>query len=240
MKKVLKRVVAFMLMLAMCVCATGADASAEASVTTSGVQSSWDGMTTENKYVGENFSVTFSLTGYWNGGYNANIKIENTGSSVIENWYLSFALNNKLTTVWNAEVVSNENGQYVVKNTNWNADIPVGGCVEFGISVNENFSGFPKVYNMLGDSSQLEEEAYTIEYCLDSDWGEGFTGRILITNNSDQTVEDWMLEFEFNREITEIWNGVISEQDGAYYAITNAVYNANINPGETISFGFKG
>ncbi len=91
-------------------CTTGAAASAEASVTTGGVQSSWDGMTTENKYVGENFSVMFSLASYWEGGYNANIKVENSGDSVIENWYMSFPLNNKLTTIWNAEVVSNENG----------------------------------------------------------------------------------------------------------------------------------
>lgn len=146
MKRMLKRAVAFFMMLVMCVSTTGAAASAEASVAVEGTQSSWDGVTTENKYVGENFSVTFSLAGYWDNGYNANIKVENTGNGVIENWYMSFPLNNNLTTIWNAEVVSNENGQYVVKNANWNADIPVGGCVEFGISVNEKFAGFPDVY----------------------------------------------------------------------------------------------
>ena len=240
MKKVLKKVIAFMVTLAMCVCTTGAAASAEASVTTGGVQSSWDGMTTENKYIGENFSVTFSLAGYWDGGYNANIKVENTGSSVIENWYLSFALNNKLTTIWNAEVVSNENGQYVVKNANWNADIPVGGCAEFGISVNENFSGFPNTYKLLGENTQVQEDAYSVEYILDSDWGSGFTARVLLTNNTEKTLEDWTLEFDFDREITNIWNGVIEAHEGNHYVIKNAGHNANIVSGSAISFGFNG
>ncbi len=240
MKKVLKRVVAFILTLAMCVCTTGAAASAEASVTTGVVQSSWDGMTTENKYVGENFSVTFSLSGYWNGGYNANIKVENTGSSVIENWYLSFALNNKLTTIWNAEVVSNENGQYVVKNANWNEDIPVGGCAEFGISVNENFTGFPSTYKLLGENTQVQEDACSVEYILDSDWGSGFTARVLLTNNTEETLEDWTLEFDFDREITSIWNGVIENHEGNHYVIKNAGHNANIVSGSAISFGFNG
>ncbi len=138
MKKGIKRMLAFLLMLAMCVSTTGVAAYAEETVVTDKVttESGWDGVTTVNNYTGENFNVVFSLANYWEGGYNANVKVENTGSSVIENWYLSFALDNNFSSIWNAEVVSNENGQYVVKNATWNADIPVGGCVEFGISVN--------------------------------------------------------------------------------------------------------
>lgn len=229
-----------MVTLAMCACTIGTAFSVEASVTTSDVQSSWDGITTVNKYEGENFRVTFSVADYWNGGYNANIKVENTGSSVIENWYLSFVLNNKLTTIWNAEVVSNENGQYVVKNANWNADIPVGGCAEFGISVNENFVGFPSTYKLLGENTQVQEDAYSVEYILDSDWGSGFTARVLLTNNTEETLEYWTLEFDFDREITNIWNGVIEAHEGNHYVIKNAGYNANIVSGSAISFGFNG
>ncbi|MGN1083383.1 MAG: S8 family serine peptidase, partial [Lachnospiraceae bacterium] len=49
---------------------------------------------------------------------------------------------------------------------------------------------------------------------------------------------DWTLEFEFDREIKEIWNGVITEHVGNQYVVTNAGYNANINPGENITVGF--
>ena len=242
MKKGIKRMLAFLLTLAMCVSTTGVAAYAEETVVTDKVttESGWDGVTTVNNYTGENFNVVFSLANYWEGGYNANVKVENTGSSVIENWYLSFALDNNFASIWNAEVVSNENGQYVVKNANWNADIPVGGCVEFGISVNETFAGFPKEYNLLGESTQVQEEAYSVEYILDSDWGTGFTARILLTNHTETALEDWTLEFDFDREITSIWNGVIEAHEGNHYVIKNAGHNANVVPRGAISFGFNG
>lgn len=33
----------------------------------------------------------------WNGGYNANVKIENTSNVTIENWYLEFKYNDTIT-----------------------------------------------------------------------------------------------------------------------------------------------
>ncbi|MCH5273951.1 MAG: cellulose binding domain-containing protein, partial [Lachnospiraceae bacterium] len=240
MKKGFKKTIAFLLTLAMCVSVVNVNAYAEESVVTAGVQSSWDGVTTKNNYEGENFSITFSLASYWNGGYNANIRVENTGNSVIENWYLGFSLNDNLTNIWNAEVVSNEDDRYVVKNAGWNADIQVGGSVEFGFSVNENFKGFPSAYKLLGESAQVQDEAYSVEYILDSDWGSGFTGRILLANNTENTLEDWTLEFDFNREIKSIWNGVIESHENNHYVIKNDGHNANIAAGQTVSFGFQG
>ncbi len=197
-------------------------------------------ITTEQCYEGKNFKVTFSLVDQWEGGYNANIKIENTGDSVIENWYLSYDLKNVHTSMWNAEVVSHESGQYVVKNAGWNADIPVGGSVQYGISVNEDFSSYPNNYELLGENMQLEENLFSTEYYLDSDWGSGFTGRILIINKSDRTIEDWMLEYDFGREITNIWGATIESHEGTRYVIKNAGYNANIAEGQTIVVGFNG
>ncbi len=242
MKKGIKRMLAFLLTLAMCVSATGVAAYAEETVVTDMItaESGWDGVTTVNNYAGENFNVVFSLANYWEGGYNASIKVENTGNSVIENWYLSFALDNNFSSIWNAEVVSSENGRYVVKNATWNADIPVGGCVEFGISVNETFARFPEKYELLGESTQVQEEAYSVEYILDNDWGTGFTARMLLTNHTETVLEDWTLEFDFDREITSIWNAVIEEHEGNHYVLKNAGHNANVVSGSAISFGFNG
>ncbi len=96
MKKGIKRVLAFLLVLVMCVSTTGVAAYAEETVVTDKetTESGWDGVTTVNNYTGENFNVVFSLANYWEGGYNASIKVENTGSSVIENrdrWNIHFS-----------------------------------------------------------------------------------------------------------------------------------------------------
>ena len=79
-----------------------------------------------------------------------------------------------------------------------------------------------------------------MEYILDSDWGSGFTARVLLTNRTEETLEDWTLDFDFDREITNIWNGVIESHEGNHYVIKNAGHNANIDAGQAVSFGFNG
>lgn len=54
---------------------------------------------------------------------------------------------------------------------------------------------------------------------------------IQITNNTDKTLEDWVLEFDFERKITNIWNAVIESHEGNHYVIRNDGYNANITAG---------
>lgn len=70
----------------------------------------WDGVTTESVFEDANFKVTFMLSGYWNGGYNANVKIENTGNTVIENWTLEVDYNGAISNIWNAVIDSSEDG----------------------------------------------------------------------------------------------------------------------------------
>lgn len=134
--------------------------------------------------------MTFALSGYWNGGYNANMKIENTGKTVIENWTMEVDYAGAISNIWNAVIDSGEDGKYIIKNAGWNQDIAVGGSVEFGISGQEDFPGFPKKYTLLGNITGVAEEDYSITYHLDSDWGDGFTGTISITNNTDSAIED--------------------------------------------------
>ena len=200
----------------------------------------WNDITKESVYKGENFEVKFMLTDYWNDGYNAKIIIENTGKTIIENWSLEFDYNGTISNIWNATISKEESGKYIIKNNVWNQDIEVGKSAEFGISGQENFKGFPQKYNLLGGSTTVDEEKYSITYHLDSDWDDGFTGSISITNNMSSAIEDWGLEFDYDRQITDIWNASIESHDGNHYVIKNAGHNSNIEAGKTVSFGFKG
>ncbi|MDE7252729.1 MAG: cellulose binding domain-containing protein [Acetatifactor sp.] len=200
----------------------------------------WDQKTTEKVFEGENYKVTFTLASYWDTGYNANIKLENIGDGTIQNWCLGFDYDNAITNIWNAEVSEHNDKKYVIKNAGWNQDIAVGGSIEFGISGNHAFRGFPENYELIGTSTEVKTEDYTIEYRVESDWGIGFTSSISITNNTDTALEDWVLEFDFDREITEIWNGVIEEHEGSHYVVRNATYNSTIALRGSVFFGMKG
>lgn len=75
---------------------------------------------------------------------------------------------------------------------------------------------------------------------MDNDWGNGFSGTLSITNQVASVIEDRMIEFDFDREITYVWNGIIVSHEGNHYMIKYAGYNANIAENQTISFGFNG
>ncbi len=217
-----------------------ANASTGEGVGAENVQPGWDGTTTEDIYETEEYIVTFSLDGYWENGYNARIRIENIGESVIENWCLGFDLRNTILNIWNACVQEEKDGRYLIKNAGWNQDIGAGESVEFGFSGQEKFFGFPENYCLQGDIVQADQEDYSVIYCLDNDWGSGFTGTVTITNNTHEVIETWALEFDFNSEIVSIWNGNIISHDENRYIVKNAGYNANIAAEGSVSFGFSG
>lgn len=197
----------------------------------------WDGVTKENSFEGEGFQVTFSLVEYWDTGFNATIKIDNTGENVIENWCLSYEFSNAISNIWNAEIFDQKETVYTIKNVGWNQDIAVGESVEFGISSNEGFQGFPKDYKLLGENGQTNEEDYTVEYNWDNDWETGFQGTVSITNNTESIIEDWTIEFDFENEITDIWDAEIISHEDNHYVIHNAGYNKDINANGTVTFG---
>ncbi|WP_455714713.1 cellulose binding domain-containing protein [Anaerosporobacter sp.] len=151
MKEKLKKLLALLLVLIICVSTTELNVFAEG-------KSTWDGITTEYVYEAENYKVTYLLTGQWEGGYNANVRIENIGDSVIPNWYISYDSENVISNIWNAEIYSYESNQYVIKNAGWNQDIAVGGSVEFGYTGNGNFLGFPTKYEILENSIESGTE----------------------------------------------------------------------------------
>ena len=167
------------------------ESETDAEPTTTSDNSGWDRTTKEKIFEGENFKVYFTLSSNWDAGYNATIKLENTGDESIQNWYLGFEYADSITNIWNAEISSNENGYYTIKNVGWNQNIAVGQSIEFGITSNEGFSGFPLKYELLGQISNVNIGDYNINYILTNDWETGFSSTITINNDSDTDFENW-------------------------------------------------
>jgi hypothetical protein len=79
-----------------------------------------------------------------------------------------------------------------------------------------------------------------VSFRVRDDWGAGFVAEITITNTTSTPITDWTLEFDFDREITSIWNAVIVGRAGRRYTIRPAAWTATIAPGDSITFGFQG
>ena len=197
------------------------------------------------KYVGteaNNIEVTFNVTSKWDTAFNANITITNISDKVIDNWAIQFDMPYEITNIWNGAISSYNEGTYVIKNAGHNQDISPGSSVSFGFSANttdENIV-YPDRYAIIGKEASAGSDRYEINFDVTSDWESAFNGQIVITNLSDEVIEDWALEFDFDQEITTFWTADIISHEGKHYVVKNKGYNANIEPGQSVTLGFSG
>ncbi len=213
-------------------------ADSELSVTETG-ETEGESFSYEDTYNSENFDVNFKLDNVWDAGYNATITITNTSDSVIENWCLTFPLNENIADIWNASVSETHEDFYVIKNAGWNQDIAAGQSVSFGITVYEPFTEYPEYYTILGNEVEIGSEDYTVDYKITEDWGEGYKAEVTITNNKNVAIEDWRLTFDYGDNIiTQIWNALIASNIDGKYELSCESYNQNIAPKGSVTFGF--
>jgi hypothetical protein len=93
-------------------------ASAQASATTSAASSGG----------GTGCHVSYAITNQWQGGFQAAVTVENTGSTALQNWTLtwSFARGQTISNLWNgSETQSGSN--VIVRNLSYNGTIAAGG-----------------------------------------------------------------------------------------------------------------
>ena len=86
----------------------------------------------------------------------------------------------------------------------------------------------------------MPNESIDVNYSQTKSWGNGFQGKISITNNSNSNLVNWDLEFDLSNDISKIWDAEIVEQGNGRYKIEDAGWNREISAGETIDIGFSG
>ncbi|MET8096188.1 cellulose binding domain-containing protein [Streptomyces sp. NPDC005236] len=80
-------------------------------------------------------TVTYKITNQWQGGFQADVSLANTGSTAWTGWTLgwSFADGQKITQLWNADYT--QSGAAVsARNVGWNANVAAGSTVGFGFT----------------------------------------------------------------------------------------------------------
>ena len=190
--------------------------------------------------VGKGYEVEFKVISKWDGKFDGEILIRNTGKQTIESWALKFDSKQRINNVWNAELISTEEG-YIFKNLNWNKDIKPGASVSIGFGADwEKEIEIPESYELLTSKQSVDDKGYSIDFKISSDWGQAYNGEISITNHTEEVIEDWILEFDFEHSIDSFWTAKIHEDKNGHYIIKNDGYNANIGPGQTLKLGFEG
>lgn len=96
----------------------------------------------------------------------------------------------------------------------------------------------PSEFTLINSALVTNSELYDIIYTVDSMYGDGYNAIITIVNKSDEPIEDWRLEFDFEDYISNIWNANIASYEDGHYIIHNCDYNQNIEPNQSITIGF--
>ena len=78
------------------------------------------------------------------------------------------------------------------------------------------------------------------EYRTVSDWGSGFNGELTLTNHSDAAWENWTVEFDWEQNLTQFWNGVLVSDSDKHYVVRNESWNGKVEPGASVTIGFGG
>ena len=82
-------------------------------------------------------------------------------------------------------------------------------------------------------------DGYDVSYDVTNSWGNTEMVSVTLSNTGDSVIENWMLSYDdFNGEITGIWDANLAKTDSGYEYVRNAGYNANIQPDQSVSFGY--
>lgn len=193
---------------------------------------------TKKTYPGYGYVATYTLFASWDGGSNFQIELKNTGSQKIENWSLLVEYDDEINNIWNARIEKHDGNKYTISNAGWNQDIEAGQSICFGMSSSSAFSRVPASITLIDNARASKTSGVRVEYTINNNWGNGCTGSISITNQSDKDIEDWSLELDCaNNEIT-FWDGNILSHEGSHYVVHNAGYNSVIKPGQSTDVGF--
>lgn len=80
-------------------------------------------------------------------------------------------------------------------------------------------------------------EEYSIETVVTEDWEQGYNGEIILTNLSEETMEEWWIQAACGDGIISLWNGILTEgEDG--YCICGTDHNREIPAGGSVTVGY--
>src|SRR5437588_753399 len=77
-------------------------------------------------------SVTQTVTGQWNSGYQATMSIRNDTGAGLKGWRLEFDLPHHISSLWDAVLVGQTNNHVVVDAPSWQRDLAAGTTATFG------------------------------------------------------------------------------------------------------------
>ncbi len=145
----------------------------------------------------------------------------------------------EISNIWNAKIVQNSNGDYVIQNDGCNTKIAEGETITFGFTAISDKDERPVNTWLFEKEINKAEDRYKVEFIKNNEWNGGCIGELVITNVSDVAMKDWVLVFTCDNQINSLWNAIIISHSGNVYTVKNADYNFTIEPGASVRIGMN-
>ncbi len=108
------------------------------------------------------YQVETVIVNEWEGGYTGELRITNLSDVKLEDWCLSFTSADEIVDLWNADIVSAEDGVYTIRNTDSRQNIDTGDSFTVGFRANGNIHELDVVH-MCVVNSEMDMEDTTEE-----------------------------------------------------------------------------
>ena len=189
-------------------------------------------------YKKDGYKITYKVGNEWDKHQNIQVKVSNTGEESILNWALKYDACGEIDGIWNAGIYSSDEEYTVVKNSGYNYEIEPGQSVTYGYTLVADEFVMPEDIELCSRRIDVKS-GYEAELRIGSEWNDGFTGEIVVSNTSEEPIEAWTLSFDGNFDINNIWNGKLLSSESGSYEVANQLWTNPIKPGESASFGFS-
>mgnify|MGYP002514954022 CR=1 FL=1 len=114
---------------------------------------------TEKSYISDCFTITYKENSAWGNYVNADVTIKNDTDSAKSLWQIEFDFDGEVDNVWNADIISSNDGKYVFAAKTYNSTISVGQSVSFGFIAHgiDSKPSIPKNISFVDDKKNTEE-----------------------------------------------------------------------------------
>jgi len=112
----------------------------------------------------DNVNVDYSQVSSWGNGFEGQIRISNNSDSNLVSWDLDFNLPEQITGIWDAQITSNDSGNYTIKHESWNREIKAGESITINFVANGSGYSAPQNFDIEGsafDSPSSSDSIYS-------------------------------------------------------------------------------
>ncbi len=115
----------------------------------------------EHTYASQGCNITYQETNAWANYVNADIVIKNNTDSDKSLWKIEMVYDGCIDNIWNADIISSDNGHYIIAAKSYNNTIAAGQSVSFGFTAygEDGKPAVPSEISFVDDNVKSDEES---------------------------------------------------------------------------------